>query len=87
MNKNADLIIDGEDEPWRIDRLVRTYLSIDAILRAPIAKLADHEGQLTATVTVKDIDTCIAIRKAWAEHGEQQVQFVYAGKVVELAIV
>jgi hypothetical protein len=87
MNKNADLIIDGEGEPWRVDRLVRTYSSIDALLRAPIAKLADHEGQLTATVTVKDIDTFIAIRKAWAQHEEYQVQFVYEGKVVDLAIV
>lgn len=72
---NYDILLDGEGEQWRVDRLMRTYLRIDAEQRHRIKALSDHEGCLSVYLTAKDLRICSLVQISWKEECESQIVF------------
>jgi len=77
---NYDILIDGEGDQWRVDRLMRTYFHINHKIKHKVKALSDHEGCLSVYLTTKNLEICAEVQRAWGEEGENQIDF-YCGKV------
>ena len=77
---NYDILLDGEGEQWRVDRLMRTYLHIDHKIKHKVKALSDHEGCLSAYLLTKNLQVCAEVQRAWQEEGECMIEF-YCGKI------
>ena len=75
-----DILIDGEGEQWRVDRLMRTYLRIEHEQKHRIKALSDHEGCLRVYLTAKDLQILSLVQSSWKEEGESMIEF-YSCKI------
>lgn len=77
-----DILIDGEGDQWRVDRLMRTYLRIDPerCQKYRIKALSDHEGCLRVYLTAKDLQILSLVQSSWKEEGESMIEF-YSCKI------
>jgi transposase-like protein len=70
-----DILIDGEGDQWRVDRLMRTYLRIDHEQKHRIKALKDHEGCLNVYLTTRNLEICVEVQRAWKEENESMIVF------------
>ena len=70
-----DILIDGEGDQWRVDRLMRTYLRIEHEQKHRIKALSDHEGCLRVCLTAKDLQILPLVQSSWKEEGESMIEF------------
>jgi len=70
-----DILIDGEGDQWRVDRLMRTYLRIEHEQKHRIKALSDHEGCLRVYLTAKDLQILPLVQSSWKEEGESMIEF------------
>tara|TARA_R110000823_G_scaffold304707_1_gene426440 strand:+ start:284 stop:538 length:255 start_codon:yes stop_codon:yes gene_type:complete len=75
-----DILIDGEGDQWRVDRLMRTYLRIEHEQKHRIKALSDHEGCLRVYLTAKDLQILSLVQSSWKEEGESMIEF-YSCKI------
>jgi len=75
-----DILIDGEGDQWRVDRLMRTYLRIEHEQKHRIKGLSDHEGCLRVYLTTKNLQICYLVQSSWKEEGESMIEF-YSCKI------